>query len=97
MFAIIFDRATDEELTRAHEIIKARANGWWHHFANIWIVGGGLSAAAWRDAVGEAIRQGPSSSVLVLPLPAEPVLWAYFGADAKDRSEWLHKHLSPPR
>lgn len=90
-YIIVIDRATDIELNAAHEIIKSRANGWWHRFTNTWLVGG-LSVSEWRDALRDTTESGPSS-ILVMKLPeAGGRAWSYIGPRAKERCEWLHEN-----
>src|SRR5690606_36286918 len=76
-YVISIDRATQEELNRAHQIIKENANGWWHRHATTWIAGG-LTAAEWRDLLKDTLRSS-QSSVLVLKLPKEEAgsAWAF--------------------
>jgi hypothetical protein len=87
-FVIIADRITDDQRARLHEAIKQQAhNGWWHHYADVWIVRG-QTAAFWRDQVAGFV--GAGSAVLVLELSGD---WASFGPTKY--TEWLLKYLRP--
>lgn len=88
--AIIIDGANEEEREAIHEAVKASTEWWWHRFSDTWIVRGG-TAEEWRDRITPLLQTGPSS-VLVLSLP--PLAqrrWSYYGPNAKERGEWLHK------
>jgi len=91
-YTIILDRGTDDERSAVHATVKANANGWWHHFADAWIVHG-KSAAEWRDLVKGALSS-EASSVLVLRLPEASTesRWAYFGRKSTKRCQWLHSN-----
>jgi hypothetical protein len=88
MAVIIFDRIRPEERQAAHEIIKANANGWWHHFENTWIAGG-KTPGEWRDLLSDVIPTGPSS-VIVFALPSTPG-WASFSRSGI--VDWFHDNL----
>ncbi len=91
-YAIIINRATPEQREQVHGIVKEHANGWWHHFADLWIVGG-KTTTEWRDLVGVAVRLGPTG-VLVLKIDVESApTWAYRAHLPESASEWLQGHL----
>lgn len=104
LHVIILNEATDAQIDAVHELLKQHATGWWHHFENVWIVGGELNAAQWREVVTPLIDRG-RASVLVMPLPDEAVArqnWSYYGIDTDERLAWLSHNLgrsmhSPPR
>jgi hypothetical protein len=89
-FVIVLDRATPEERAAVHEIIKANAKGWWHHFADTWIVGG-KTAQTWTQLLKPALPTG-QSSILIFRLPANPAPadWSYFGIDGQKRLRWMY-------
>ncbi len=92
-YIISVDQATSEQLNSVHEIIKQHANGWWHHFINVWIVGGGETAQFWRDQIKEAIKTGEASAlVLKLPESIDERNWSLFGVNSGKRGAWLHKN-----
>jgi len=93
MHIIVLDRATDEQLNEAHQIIKSESKGWWHHYTNVWLVRD-RTASDWRDSLKRVVVGGPAS-VSVFRLPdAGHRKWASYGFKAKARSEWLHKHYT---
>src|SRR5437868_4271855 len=95
MFLVLLDEATAESRAAVHESIKEHAagRGWWHHFPNVWIVGGG-SAIFWRDLLRNLIP--PPGSVLVMKLPDQDPerLWAYSGPGSSTRTKWLNESYS---
>jgi hypothetical protein len=94
-FLIVLDRASAEQRNAVHEAIKGHANGWWHQFADTWIVGGGVSAAEWRDLLRTHISSPAGVLVLRLPDAASASRnWAMFGPDAKIRAEWIHENYA---
>jgi hypothetical protein len=92
---IIVDEATPEQLNAAQELIKTKADGWWHHLPTIWLVGGTTSASEWVRVL-KASLAGGRASVIVLALPDDEASrdWAYYGVDSKDRTAWLHKSFA---
>lgn len=90
-FAVSVDRATADELNRVQDVIKANANGWWHHQINFWIVGG-HKAEKWRDLIKPCLTEAPSN-VLVLKLPQEEWerWWAFTGYEAEKKCKWLNE------
>jgi hypothetical protein len=93
-FLIALDRATNEERDAVHEIVKSHANGWWHMFADVWLVGG-HSPEFWVDTIGPLIPFGPAS-ILVFRIPdgaSLPQDWHYFGIKPNERSKWLRENL----
>lgn len=90
-FIVMADRIGPEKREAIHAIVKEHSSGWWHHFANVWIVRG-HSATFWRDALIEHL--GSPSAVLVMSLPPKDATrWAYYGSKAQEKAEWLHKYL----
>jgi hypothetical protein len=90
-YVIAINRATPEQRQQVHEIVKANANGWWHAFADCWIVGG-KTAAEWRDLVGVVFPIGPGG-VLVLKIDTAGATWAYRATFKDSAKEWLRTHL----
>ena len=90
MYAIALDKLTPERREVIHEIVKEKANGWWHNFSDLWIAGG-LSPQEWRDLIRPVIK-GTPSSVLVLPISRNRG-WAAFGIGAAKRFKWLHRNM----
>lgn len=89
-YVIFFDALSDERREVANSFIKAKANGWWHNFPNVWIAGG-HNAVFWRDGLQHVI-EGTGSSVLVLSLPASPSdrAWAFQGPNSGAKTKWLY-------
>jgi|GEM_PF-2358631 len=87
---IIFDQLSDERREVVHELVKAKADGWWHNMPNIWIVGGKTSEF-WRDELHPVIA-GTGASILVMRLPRDLAerRWAFQGPNAKTKTDWLH-------
>ncbi len=91
-FAIVADRVSPAQREQIQGIVKANANGWWHGFADLWIVGG-RTAKEWRDLVGVAVPTVPSA-VLVLKLDrATAGRWASKAKLSDANSKWLHNNL----
>jgi hypothetical protein len=91
-FAIVASRITPAQREQIQGIVKANANGWWHGFADLWIVGG-RSAREWRDLVGVAVPHVPSG-VLVLKIDeSAPSTWAFKATMSDANRDWLKKNL----
>lgn len=92
MFAIAINRATPLQREQVHGIVKQHANGWWHGFADLWIVGG-KSAGEWRDLVGVIFPKSPSG-VLVLKLDVKSRgTWASRALWTEANKDWLYRNL----
>jgi hypothetical protein len=92
VFVIVANRISPAQREQIQGIVKANANGWWHAFADVWIVGG-RTAKEWRDLVGVAVPNTPSG-VLVLKLDrAHPGAWASKAKFSDANREWIHKNL----
>ena len=90
-YIVILDRGNSTERSAIHAIVKENSDGWWHQYADTWIVNG-TSASRWRDLVKPALKPGPSS-VMVIRLPdSDDRKWAYFGPKAEQRGKWLHSN-----
>jgi hypothetical protein len=87
-YAILVDRATDAQLQAVHQAVKDAANGWWHRFTNVWLVGG-KTAVEWRDLL-KPLVSAPGS---VLVVRVDGSQWAMSGPDVQERAAWLHKNL----
>lgn len=93
-YAIIANNITAEQREQIQGIVKANANGWWHSFRDLWIVGG-RSAGEWRDLAGVAVPGAPGA-VLVLAIDREdPNGWAYRGKLGESSAEWLRTDVHP--
>lgn len=98
-FVISVDRASPYQLNVVHELIKQHAKGWWHHHANLWIVGSNdedprtKKSSFWRDLIKPAVVNS-QARILVLNLPSEDARgWAVL----RDKSEWLKKTYTKRR
>ena len=92
MYAIVANRISTAQREQIQGIVKANANGWWHGFDDLWIVGG-RTASEWRDLVGVAVPSQPSG-VIVLKIDKDnPPRWAYKAAMSDANRDWLHKNL----
>lgn len=93
-YAIVANNITPVQREQIQAIIKANANGWWHNFADLWIVGG-RNASEWRDLVGVAVLPA-ASAVLVLAVDTSDAhAWAYKGVLGQGASEWLRSDVHP--
>lgn len=91
-YAIIANRISAAQREQIQGIVKANANGWWHAFADLWIVGGRTSAE-WRDLVGVVITANPAG-VMVLKIDTTTAShWAYKATMSEPNKDWLHKNL----
>lgn len=73
-FLIALNKATDENREAVQAIVKVHADGWWHNFTDIWIVGG-HSASYWRDLIAPTLMNS-TAEVLVMALPLDGGAWA---------------------
>jgi hypothetical protein len=85
---------------KVQAVVKEHANGWWHFFADLWIVGGRGGTGhgpttEWRDLILKSLGAGSGVGVLVLQLPPNSAdrWWAMSGPDGETRAEWLRKNL----
>lgn len=92
MFAIIADRITPAERERIHGIVKEHANGWWHHFADLWIVGG-ESASRWHELISVAIPDDDPSGVLIVKLDTGRAQWAWRARLKESGQDWIRENL----
>jgi hypothetical protein len=93
LFAIFVNRVTAEQREQIHEIIKEHANyGWWHGFADLWIVVG-KTATAWRDLVGEVTVYPPSGVLVVKVSSDEKGVWASRSTLSESNREWIKRYL----
>ena len=91
-FTIAANRITPQQREQIHGIVKEHANGWWHGFADLWIVGG-KSASEWRDLVGVAVPHVPSG-VLVFKVDSDTKgTWAYRAKMNDNGREWIKRYL----
>jgi hypothetical protein len=90
---IVLNAATNDEREAVQAIVRVHARGWWHRFADAWIVGG-YEPAFWKTLIKPVIPNG-SSSVLILALPesAADKNFAYYGVETEDRNKWLLQNL----
>jgi hypothetical protein len=88
-FVIIANKITDDQRSRMHELVKAQGDGWWHHYADAWIVQN-HSAAFWRDLLMGIVGETGVAGVLVLELTG---MWSAFGPT--NQSEWLTRFVRP--
>ncbi len=91
---ILVDRVSLDEREAIHAVVKEHSRGWWHHFADSWIVGG-HTAANWRDWIGAV--KGSTSDVLVLTLPSDQRArrWAARGPRSAKSSDWIKGNYRP--
>ncbi|MGB9185145.1 MAG: hypothetical protein WCB67_13870 [Solirubrobacteraceae bacterium] len=91
-YAIVADRITAAQREQIQGIVKANANGWWHAFADLWIVGG-RTASEWRDLVGVAVPTVPSGVMVLKIDEVNTPRWSYKAAMSDANKEWLHKNV----
>jgi hypothetical protein len=84
---IIVSGARLHEKEAVHEVIKEHANGWWHHFADVWIVGG-QTTGYWIENLSPVVAEGPSR-LLIMALPENLGGRAYSGYMTDDEAEWI--------
>lgn len=96
MFIVVLDQATDDHREAVQAIVKAHANGWWHNFTDVWIVGG-HEVTYWRDLIKPTLALSPAR-VLVMGLPdMGQRAWATAGLP-QPMFKWLREAYSnkPP-
>jgi hypothetical protein len=88
-YIIVLDRAPADKLNATHELIKQKADKWWHRYDSVWIVEGG-TAGEWRNLI-RPLFEGTTTSILVFELPRADASrnWSSFGVGAKEKFEWL--------
>jgi hypothetical protein len=92
VYAIVANLPSDSQRDEVHQIVKENANGWWHAFGDLWIVGG-KSAKEWRDLVGPIFPTAPSG-VIVLKIDREHSgTWASQAKLSDSALAWLKKNL----
>jgi hypothetical protein len=93
MFVIAANRITAQQREQIQAIVKAHANGWWHSFSDLWIVGG-KTAIEWRDLVGVVAPFSEGAGVLVLKIDtASDKTWAFRAKMSKAGRAWIRKNL----
>ena len=93
-YAIIANNITPEQREQMQAIVKANANGWWHSFADLWIVGG-RSAGEWRDLVGAAAPTAPSAVMVLAIDRSDANGWAFRGILPESSVNWLRGDVHP--
>jgi hypothetical protein len=94
MCIIVLEKRSIAIREAVQAIVRKHANGWWHHFPDVWIAGG-HTPIFWRDRI-QPIAQGQNNGVLILLLPSEDGdrRWAYFGPEAEERLSWVRQNYS---
>lgn len=93
-YAIIANNITPEQREQIQGIVKANANGWWHSYRDLWIVGG-RSAPEWRDLAGAAISNAPAGVIVLAVDRADANTWAYRGKLGESSVDWLRSDVHP--
>lgn len=89
---LVLDNITPEQREQIHEVVKENSAGWWHHFADSWIVLSSRTSEEWRDLLTPIIPVG--AGVVVLRVDRDsPETWAVRFPGAKEKSGWLHRYL----
>lgn len=88
MHVIALNQATDAHREAVQAIVKVHATGgWWHNFADLWIVGG-RDVIYWRDLIKPTLALSPAQ-VLVMRLPDDNARgWATAGVP-EPKFRWL--------
>jgi hypothetical protein len=92
-YVIVGNQISAGEREQIQSIVKAKANGWWHSFPDVWIVGG-RTVTEWRDLVGAAIINATPSGIMVLKIDnADPTTWAFRARLNEASVNWLRSDL----
>jgi hypothetical protein len=91
IFIIVADRINDEQRAEIHALVKQYSNGWWHHFADAWIVRG-RDVAFWRDTVSQPVK-GELGSIMVFELANTTASPGWAGFANPKYFEWLHEYF----
>jgi len=92
---IVLEDVTTSDREAIDELIIEHSIGYWHKFADLWIVGG-QSVDFWAEAI-ERVLAGGSSNAIVLSLPkygSGRGYWAFM-IDVEKNLEWLRKNYQP--
>jgi hypothetical protein len=94
---IALDRTSPEVREGVHAVVKEHASGWWHHFADLWIVLSDLSAQEWRGAIGAALDNQPVRALVIfLPQEEDARNWSAKGLP-DGAAAWLQRNYTNTR
>ena len=95
VFVVLANSIDASTRDSVQEFVKKNSAGWWHHFPDAWIVRGN-SAEYWRSGVGDIVKAGVGTAVLVIQLAnmaPTPAWAAWHKEDVNDLTAWLETHF----
>ena len=89
LFILVANELSDEQREKIQDVVKANADGWWHHMPNVWLLSG-KTATAWRDLVKDIVAPGPAG---ILVFKVDTVFsGGWSGYTQKKMYPWLHEN-----
>lgn len=89
MFLLAIGPSSDDQRNAVQSIVRAHANGWWHHLPDVWIVGG-HDHTYWGNLIKPVLAMsGTKLLVLELPRTVEMRMFAVRGPVPEAGKEWL--------